>query len=66
MNHHTSTDIFGMEYANVQRNREAAIKALAAMPPKPIRIMVDADFKPKEDERQMRVAERKPFTPMPL
>ena len=37
-----------MEYANVQRNREAAIRAPAAMSPKPIRIMGPADYKPKD------------------
>jgi hypothetical protein len=47
MNHSTSTDLFGMEYANVQRNREAAIKALAEMPVKPIRIMVPMDYSAK-------------------
>lgn len=57
MNHHVSTDVFGCEYANVQRNREAAIKALAAMPVKPIRKMVPADFAPKECNRDLRVCE---------
>ena len=57
MNHHVSTDVFGCEYASVQRNREAAIKALAAMPPKPIRIMVPADFAPKEDTRRGLICE---------
>ena len=47
MNHHVSTDVFGCEYANVQRNREAAIKALAAMPSKPIRQMTPMDYSAK-------------------
>lgn len=47
MNHSTSTDLFGSEYAQIQRNRQVAIKALAAMPNKPIRKMGPADYAPK-------------------
>lgn len=58
MNHSTSTDIFGMEFANVQRNREAAIRALAAMPVKPIRKMGPADYRPREEPKRVFVCER--------
>ena len=58
MNHSTSTDIFGSEYAQVQRNREAAIKALAAMPPKPIRKMGPADYAPQETNQRLHICER--------
>ena len=47
MNHHVSTDLFGMAYANVQRDRERVIKILAAMPPKPKLIMGPADYAPQ-------------------
>jgi hypothetical protein len=39
-----SSDLFGYNYADAQRNRERAIAALAAMPPKPIRQMGPMDY----------------------
>lgn len=47
MNHSVSTDVFGCEYLNVQRNRAAAIKALENMPVKPIRQMTPLDYSAK-------------------
>ena len=47
MNHHVSTDIFGCEYAEVQRNRARAIIALAAMPPKDTKQMGPLNYSAK-------------------
>ena len=57
MNHPTSTDIFGCEYANIQREKLVAQRIYEENCHKPRRIMGPDDFKPKDPPRPIYVSE---------